>query len=139
MEIELKGELPGEGLTAIRGSNGKEATAPGYLKEGFAEFGEGPGCGGGEGCSRAVGLIGIPEEWFFWFCNVVEVGGGVTEVRAVFADEMDGGAGNVVALLVGGKNGAIVPKSDVREAEAFGENLGGQAVGSKANDGAAMY
>ena len=39
-EVQLNGELPGEGLSVIRCANCEEASAPGNLEKGFSKVGE---------------------------------------------------------------------------------------------------
>lgn len=108
----MKRELPGEGLARFRGFDDKKASAPRDLKKEIIPLGEG---GGGP-----VGLIGKPEEWLGGFELAMVCGGeaeGWSELQLV-----NGSAGDVVALLVGGERGLIGTKSDVGNPEAVGEN-----------------
>lgn len=42
----------------------------------------------------------------------------------VLVNEMERGAGDVVSLLVGGEDGAVIAKPNIREAEPVGQNTG---------------
>ena len=138
-EVELKGELPRERLSACGGMHRKETAIPRGLQEGMREVGKGLGSGGAEGRGRAVGLIGIPEERGCDGLVALPFSGLEAEGRLARSNEMKGSTRDIVALLIGGKENSVSAEANVRKAQTVGEDGGGLTVGCDVEDGASMF
>ena len=83
-------------------------------------------------------MVGIPEKRWGGGFAFFEVGGLVTEEGTAIGDEMKGATRNVVSLLVGGEDGAVLAETDEGETESVGKNGSGLAIWSDVDDGATI-